>query len=237
MTGHYNASLVVISLIVAVLASYTALDVAGRVATAKGNIARWWLAGGAIAMGLGIWSMHFIGMLAFDLPIPIGYDLAITLYSLTVSIGASAFALWLVSRPNLFWHQLLGGALLMGLGIATMHYLGMAALEMHPSIDYDPASLLLSIVLAAVAAGVALWIAFRLRREQRNTGRLRALASLVMGLAIIGMHYHRDGGRELCRRCLRRRRQGRRHRRAMACSPGGRDNGCHARDRIACVAL
>ncbi|MDQ7306483.1 EAL domain-containing protein [Stenotrophomonas sp. Sm3119] len=189
MTGHYNATLVVISLIVAVLASYTALDVAGRVATAKGNIARWWLAGGAIAMGLGIWSMHFIGMLAFDLPIPIGYDLAITLYSLTVSIGASAFALWLVSRPNLFWHQLLGGALLMGLGIATMHYLGMAALEMHPSIDYDPAWLLLSIVLAAVAAGVALWIAFRLRREQRNTGRLRALASLVMGLAIIGMHY------------------------------------------------
>lgn len=189
MTGSYNVTLVAISLIVAVLASYTALDVAGRVSTAKGAIARWWLAGGAAAMGLGIWSMHFIGMLAFDLPIPVGYDLAITLYSLATSIAASAFALWLVSRPSLFWSQLALGAVLMGLGIAAMHYLGMAAMQMEPGIEYDLGWLLLSILVAVAAAGVALWIAFHLRRERRRTVRLRALASLVMGLAIIGMHY------------------------------------------------
>ena len=76
MTGSYSQSTVAISLLVAILASYTALDMAGRLATAEGRVARWWLAGGAAAMGLGIWSMHFIGMLAFDLPIPVGYDRA-----------------------------------------------------------------------------------------------------------------------------------------------------------------
>ena len=140
MTGSYSQSLVIISLLVAILASYTALDMAGRLATAEGRVARWWLAGGAAAMGLGIWSMHFIGMLAFDLPIPVGYDLGITLYSLAVSIGASAYALWLVSRPSLPWRRLLAGAVLMGLGIATMHYLGMAAMRMQPGIEIGRAS-------------------------------------------------------------------------------------------------
>ncbi|WP_373401929.1 MHYT domain-containing protein, partial [Klebsiella pneumoniae] len=85
----------------AILASYTALDMAGRLATAEGRVARWWLAGGAAAMGLGIWSMHFIGMLAFDLPIALGYDLPITLLSLALAIASSVFALWLVSLRTL----------------------------------------------------------------------------------------------------------------------------------------
>lgn len=179
MTGSYNVTLVAISLIVAVLAPYTALDVAGRVSTAKGAMALWWLAGGATAMGLGIWSMHFIGMLAFDLPIPIGYDLTITLYSLATSVGASAFALWLVSRPSLFWPQLTLGAVLMGLGIATMHYLGMAAMQMSPVIEYDLDWLLLSILVAIGAAGTAPWIAFHLRRERRHTVRLATSACAI----------------------------------------------------------
>lgn len=189
MTGTYSQSLVVFSLLVAILASYTALDMAGRLATATGRVARWWLAGGAAAMGLGIWSMHFIGMLAFKLPIPIGYDLAITLYSMTISVGASAYALWLVSRPLLPKRRLVAGAVLMGLGIATMHYLGMSAMRMQPGIDYDPLWFATSIVIAIAAAGAALWIAFRLRTEGLHTRRLRGLASLVMGLAIVGMHY------------------------------------------------
>ncbi|WP_349999222.1 EAL domain-containing protein [Stenotrophomonas lacuserhaii] len=189
MTGSYSQSLVFFSLLVAVLASYTALDMAGRLATAQGRVARWWLAGGAAAMGLGIWSMHFIGMLAFKLPIPIGYDLAITVYSLAVSVGASAYALWLVSRPHLPTRRLFAGALLMGLGIAAMHYLGMAAMRMQPGIDYDPLWFIASLLIAFGAAGAALWIAFRLRVEGRNTRRLRGAASLVMGLAIVGMHY------------------------------------------------
>ena len=189
MTGNYSQSLVLFSLLVAILASYTALDMAGRLATTQGRVARWWLAGGATAMGLGIWSMHFIGMLAFKLPIPIGYDLAITFYSLAVSVGASAYALWLVSRPQLPTHRLVAGAVLLGLGIATMHYLGMAAMRMQPGIDYDPLWFIASILIAIGAAGAALWIAFRLRTERRNTRSLRGLASLVMGVAIVGMHY------------------------------------------------
>ncbi|WP_411850336.1 putative bifunctional diguanylate cyclase/phosphodiesterase [Stenotrophomonas sp. LGBM10] len=189
MTGTYSQSLVVFSLLVAILASYTALDMAGRLASTQGRVARWWLTGGAIAMGLGIWSMHFIGMLAFDLPIPVGYDLAITLYSLAVSVGASAYALWLVSRPHLPWIRLAAGAVLMGLGIAAMHYLGMAAMQMEPGIEYDPLWFSASLLIAIAASGAALWIAFRLRGEQHRPFLLRGLASLVMGLAIVGMHY------------------------------------------------
>ncbi len=189
MTGTYSQSLVVFSLLVAILASYTALDMAGRLASTQGRVARWWLAGGAAAMGLGIWSMHFIGMLAFHLPIPVGYDLGITLFSLAVSVGASAYALWLVSRPVLPWTRLCAGAVLMGLGIAAMHYLGMAALQMQPGIEYDPFWFTLSLLIAVVAAGAALWIAFRLRLEQRRALLLRGMASVVMGLAIVGMHY------------------------------------------------
>ena len=189
LIATYDQTLVVFSIVVAVLASYTALDMAGRLATAQGRVARWWLVGGAAAMGLGIWSMHFIGMLAFDLPIPLGYDLAITLWSLAVSVGASAYALWLVSRPSLPGWQLLAGAVLMGLAIAAMHYLGMSALRMQPGIDYHLGWFIASIALAIAASGAALWIAFRLRNEHRRTLRMRGLASLLMGLAIVGMHY------------------------------------------------
>jgi len=189
MIGTYSPALVAASLLVAILASYTALDMAGRLATARGRGVHGWMAGGALAMGLGIWSMHFIAMLAFRLPVPVGYDLALTLYSLAVSVGASAYALWLVSRPQLPLPRLLAGAVLMGLGIAAMHYLGMAAMRMQPGIDYDPLWLALSIAVAIGASGAALWIALRLRGEGRHTLPLRMIASLVMGLAIVGMHY------------------------------------------------
>jgi len=189
MTGSYSQTLVLFSLLVAILASYTALDMAGRVSTASGGVARGWLTGGALAMGMGIWSMHFIGMLAFQLPIPVGYDLAITLYSLAVSVAASAYALWLVSKPVLPRTRLLAGGLLMGLGVATMHYLGMAAMNMQPGIDYHLGWFVLSIVVAVVAGTAALWIAFRLRGEGHRTLPLRLAASVVMGLAIVGMHY------------------------------------------------
>ncbi|KRA42806.1 bifunctional diguanylate cyclase/phosphodiesterase [Pseudoxanthomonas sp. Root630] len=189
MSGTYNEVLVLFSLLVAILASYTALDMAGRVTTTRGTVAaRWWLAGGALAMGLGIWSMHFVGMLAFDLPIPLGYDLAITLYSMLAALGVSAFALWLVSRPDLPMRLLCLGAVLMGAGIALMHYIGMAALRMQPGIDYDPLWFSLSIVIAVVASGAALWIAFHLRRGHRRHG-MRLTAAVVMGFAIVGMHY------------------------------------------------
>lgn len=189
LAGSYHPLLVLLSLFVAILASYTALDMAGRIATARGRAVHWWHAGGACAMGLGIWSMHFVGMLAFSLPIPLGYDPWITLASLLIAMALSAFALWLVCQRRLPWPRLAGGALLMGAGVASVHYTGMAAMRMSPGILYDPALFCLSVVIAILASGAALWIAFRLRRRSGRVRAMRAGASVVMGLAIVGMHY------------------------------------------------
>jgi diguanylate cyclase len=187
--SSYNPLLVAASLFVAILASYTALDMAGRITTAQGTAARWWLAGGASAMGVGIWSMHFVGMLAFSLPIPLGYDPAITLLSLLIAIASSVFALWLVCQENLPWSRLTLGAVLMGLGIASMHYTGMAAMRMVPVIHYVPSLFVLSIVIAILASGAALWIAFHLRHQGSRVHFHRVAAGVVMGCAIVGMHY------------------------------------------------
>ena len=189
LVGTYNPWLVATSLLVAVMASYTALAMAGRTVTAPGKGATWWWRlGGGFAMGLGIWSMHFIGMLAFDLPIPLGYDLPITLLSLALAIGSSVFALWLVSLRTLPHPRLAGGALLMGSGIASMHYVGMAAMRMQPGIDYQPVWLLLSLLVAVAASWTALYVAFRLRAQHTRIGDRLAAAGLL-GLAIVGMHY------------------------------------------------
>ncbi|MBO4967531.1 MAG: histidine kinase, partial [Pseudomonas sp.] len=116
VSASYSPALVLISLCVAILASYTALDLSGRIATARGRTQYLWIAGGALAMGFGVWSMHFIGMLALQLPLALGYDLGLTLWSLLVAILSSGFALWLVSQPRLPALQLLFGALIMGAG-------------------------------------------------------------------------------------------------------------------------
>lgn len=165
LTGSYDLFMVFISYCVAVLASYTALDLSGRIATANDKVATFWIAGGAVAMGIGIWSMHFVGMLAFSLPIPMGYDLTITLASLALAILASGFALWMVSRPDLPYLHLMVGALALGAGISSMHYLGMYALLMQPGIDYDWTLVGLSLVIAVLASASALMIAFHLRRH------------------------------------------------------------------------
>ncbi|MDW2777803.1 putative bifunctional diguanylate cyclase/phosphodiesterase [Pseudomonas sp. BEA3.1] len=189
LTGSYSSSLVFISLCVAILASYTALDLTGRIATAKGRAACLWMGGGALAMGIGVWSMHFIGMLAFRLPIDLGYDLALTAFSLLIAVLSSGFALWLVSQPSLPALQLGFGALIMGAGIACMHYTGMAALRMLPGIDYDPTLFGASLLIAVGASATALWIAFRLRTHTPYVRQIRGLAAVVMGVAIVGMHY------------------------------------------------
>ena len=189
MNGTYDFALVVVSYIVAVFASFVALDMSSRISASEGRASRWWLISGSVSMGIGVWSMHFIGMLAFHLPVPQGYDLLITLYSLLIGIAASGYALYLVSRPQLGRWKLAGGAGVMGTGIASMHYVGMSAMQMEPPIEYDPGWFVASIVIAMAAAGAALWIAHQLRAEGRGQTRNRVLASFVMGLAIIGMHY------------------------------------------------
>lgn len=189
LAGSYDPALVLISLCVAMLASYTALDLAGRIATTRGWPVLLWIGGGGVAMGIGVWSMHFIGMLAFSLPIPLGYDLTLTLLSLAIAVLSSGFALALVSQDRLPLWQLLCGALAMGAGISCMHYLGMYALLMQPGIAYDPTLFGLSLLIAVLASGAALWIAFRLRHDTPYVRLARAGAALVMGVAIVGMHY------------------------------------------------
>jgi len=190
MSGTYNLLLVLISFVVAAIASYVALSTTGRITASSGRTARWWLGGGACAMGFGVWSMHFIGMLAFKLPISQGYDLLITGWSLLIAVAASGYALWMVTRPTLSLTQLLGGGVVLGCGIAAMHYVGMAALRIQPGIDYDPLWFALSVLIAIAASVAALWISFVLRGEGReHLLRLRLAAAGVMGLAIAGMHY------------------------------------------------
>ncbi|KJV33169.1 putative bifunctional diguanylate cyclase/phosphodiesterase [Luteibacter yeojuensis] len=189
LVSSYSSVLVMFSFVVAILASYTALNMAGRVAATRGRASVLWLVGGSFAMGLGIWAMHFVGMLAFSLPITLGYDIDLTVLSLFIAVGSSAFALWLVCQNELPWRRLAVGAILMGAGIAAMHYTGMAAMRMMPGVQYDPLLFSLSVLFAIAASGAALWIAFRLRRDQGRVWVWRFGASLVMGCAIVGMHY------------------------------------------------
>ena len=191
MIGIYNPWLVLLSIAVAIFVSHTALNLSSRVArsTSKPS-ARLWLVGGAISMGCGIWSMHFVGMLAFSLPIAFSYDIGITLGSLVIAIALSGFALSIASRSEIRLGGLAAGALVMGLGICAMHYSGMSAIEVLPLITYAPGLLLASGVIAVVASFAALWLFFRLRKGRSWQMRLARLgAAIVMGLAISGMHY------------------------------------------------
>jgi NO-binding membrane sensor protein with MHYT domain/CheY-like chemotaxis protein/nitrogen-specific signal transduction histidine kinase len=189
LTGYYETPLVLISILVAIVASYSALSLAGRVSEASGSARFAWTLGGAIAMGSGIWAMHFVGMLAFRLPIPVAYDIPITLVSLVLPIGASGLALWQVSRKDLGPVRLGVSAVIMGAGINAMHYTGMAAMRMQPGIVYDPLLFTLSVLIAIGASALALWIAFRLRRSAPDVWVPRIGAAVVMGFAIVGMHY------------------------------------------------
>jgi len=191
MSGTYNYCLVLLSILVAFVVSHTALRLAARVSSAKGSTAQVWLAGGAVAMGTGIWSMHFIGMLAFSLPIALSYDLTPTLGSLALAIASSGFALKLAGRPDCGWRCLISGAVIMGAGISAMHYVGMAAVQVVPMIQYEPGLVAASVAIAIGASFAALWLFTHLRAQQ-STWRARATrvgAAFVMGLAISGMHY------------------------------------------------
>jgi diguanylate cyclase len=190
VSGTYNPWLVTLSFLVAVCVSYTALTLASRVSIGYRKYMHMWLAGGAFAMGVGIWSMHFIGMLALTLPIPLAYDVPTTLGSLAVGILVSGFALRIASQGPLGLGRLAASAVIMGLGIAGMHYSGMGAIRIYPLITYEPWLLAASIVIAIVASFAALWLFFRLRGGASWRIVLqRSLAAVVMGAAITGMHY------------------------------------------------
>ena len=187
--GSYDYRLVTLSVLIAVFASYAALDLAGRVTSANGRVRLLWLSGGAFAMGIGIWSMHYIGMLALRLPIPVQYDWPTVLLSLLAAILASSIALFVVSRQKMGLVRALVGSLFMGGGIAAMHYTGMAAMRLPAMCHYSPGLVTLSVVLAIVISFVALLLTFYFRGETSAGGWKKATSALVMGAAIPVMHY------------------------------------------------
>jgi len=189
LPASYDPWLVVLSYVVASLAAYTAIDLAGRVSDYRTEPRRAaaWLAGGAFAMGAGIWSMHFVAMLAYKLPIAVRYEPWTTLASMVAAIATSGFALYIVTRGALSWRRLLVSGAVMGAGIGTMHYTGMAALRLDALVMYYLGGWLLSIVNAIVCSTVAIWLVFRLGGG--NNLKLKVAAALIMGVAICGMHY------------------------------------------------
>ena len=189
LTGSYNHALVALSVLIAMFASYAALDLAGRVTAASGWTRAVWLLGGAGAMGTGIWSMHYIGMLAFILPIPVAYHWPTVLLSLFAAILASVIALYVVSRQKMGVSQAVAGSALMGAGIAGMHYIGMAAMRLPALCQFNSFLVILSVVFAVLISLAALWIAFHFRDEKTGIAWEKLAGAAVMGAGISVMHY------------------------------------------------
>src|SRR5712675_1625317 len=184
VTGTHDPYLVALSILVASFASYTALDLGGHVGAARGLARRVWLVAAAITMGGGIWSMHFVAMLAFSMPIPMAYDIGLTVLSLVVAILVTGGGFYVISRQSGSPSHLVLSGIFMGLGIVAMHYIGMAAMRGHAELSYDRLFVALSVVIAIGASTAALWRAFR----TTHLGQ-KLIAAVVMGLAISGMHY------------------------------------------------
>src|SRR5207302_5869399 len=161
VTGTYDPYLVTLSILVAAFASYTALDLGAHVAAARGLARRAWLAAAAITMGGGIWSMHFVAMLAFSMPMPMSYDIGLTTLSLVVAIFVTGGGFYVISRQSASPLHLVLSGIFMGLGIVAMHYIGMAAMRGHAELSYDRLFVALSLIIAIGASTAALWLAFR----------------------------------------------------------------------------
>jgi NO-binding membrane sensor protein with MHYT domain/signal transduction histidine kinase/DNA-binding response OmpR family regulator len=191
ISGTYNTTLVLLSYIIAVLASYVALDFVGRLrAENRATTKLYWLMGGAFAMGAGIWSMHFIGMLAFVMPMAMGYELLWTSLSLLLAIITSGFALFVLRSEGLSYKYIALGGVLIGLAIASMHYTGMEGMRDHVTIRYKPGLFFLSIAIAILASEAALWLALESNKgSSKRQLYFKLISASVMGIAICGMHY------------------------------------------------
>ena len=190
LTSSHDPWLVALSVLIAVTASLAALDVASRVTVSTGRTRMVWLGGGSLAMGLGIWSMHYVGFMAHRLPVPVRYDTALVLLSLLAAITASMVTLWVVSRRDIGNSGILLGSIVIGCGIATLHYTGMAAMRLTAVVSYDPLLLAVSILLAVLVSLAALWRGVFLRdASAAGWGWRRLATACLMGIAISSMHY------------------------------------------------
>jgi two-component system sensor histidine kinase/response regulator len=189
LVGSYDYLLVGLSVLIALFAAYAALDLAGRVTATHGRTQFAWLVSGAFAMGIGIWSMHYVGMEAFKLPVQVEYDWPTVGLSMLAAIFASAVALFVVSRKKMRVPAMIAGSILMGGGIATMHYVGMEAMRLPAMCSYSSGIVILSVVLAIVISFVALYLTFSVRGQTASVSWRKSGSALLMGLAIPVMHY------------------------------------------------
>jgi NO-binding membrane sensor protein with MHYT domain len=191
LSNTYDFPLVFLSIIIAIVASFAALDLGIRIHKAKGYARYIWLSGGAFAMGMGIWSMHFIAMLAFHLSIPVTYNVMLVIVSIIPAILSSGLALHIVSQPSMRTFQVITGALFMGIGIVSMHYIGMEAMVMEAAIAYNRILWALSAIIAFVVSLVALLLLFLAKQNSNKPGFgwRKAGSALIMGIAISGMHF------------------------------------------------
>lgn len=188
ISSSYDYRLVALSVVIAIFASYTALELAGRVAATRNKARLAWLFGGAVAMGTGIWSMHYTGMLAYRLPIPVYYHVPTVVLSLLAAIFASFIALFIVSRKEMTEVHIIAGSLLMGAAIVAMHYTGMASMRLSAMHHWDMEFVLASIGIAVTVAAAALVLTFLFREEKQGVFA-KIACSIIMGSAVPAMHY------------------------------------------------
>ncbi|WP_119679632.1 sensor histidine kinase [Indioceanicola profundi] len=185
--GHYDPALVMLSIVIAIAGAFVALDLAHRARESdrggRQSAVRW-LTAAALAMGAGIWSMHFVGMLAFRMPVPVTYDPGLTFISLALPIVVSGLGILIVARHGTRPAPLAAAGLLMGAGICAMHYVGMLAMRIPGALRFEPAIVALSVIIAVVASTAALWLAFRSEGD-----RARLTGAVGLGLAVVAMHY------------------------------------------------
>lgn len=189
LSCSYDYRLVALSILISIVASYAVLDLTERLTVLKGGPRLVCLGSGALAMGIGIWAMHYVGMYACHLPIPVRYDWPTVLLSLLAAVLASGVALYVVSKPIVDNASLVAGSVFMGCGIAAMHYIGMAAMRLQARLVYSPWMVTLSVALAIAISFVALLLAFALRETRVSWTARKHWSALLMGLAIPVMHY------------------------------------------------
>jgi PAS domain S-box-containing protein len=189
IAGTYNAGLVALSVLIAIVASYAAFDLGERV-SASGGHRRWaWLTSGAIAMGFAIWSMHYVGMLAFVLPVPVLYHVPTVILSLIAAVAGAAIALYIVSKKTMRRVDIAIAGVCLGGAIVSMHYVGMAAMRSAAMHHYRLGLVVLSVVVAVTFSSLAAWLAFRFGRSHQGFTWTKISAASLMGVGIASMHY------------------------------------------------
>ena len=182
---NFNVGLVTLSFVISALGAYVSLLAASRIRGVDNRAHLGYVAVAAVALGgIGIWGMHFIGMIAQVLPFSIGYSLSSTLISLIVAIIFSGAALWFVGSARFSFKRCVIAGILAGVGVAAMHYIGMGSMRMDAVFEWNAGLVAVSVLIAVVAATAALWLAFNVHDDVPRIG-----AALVMAVAVCGMHY------------------------------------------------